>query len=725
MSRTRPNLCGFCEDLHFGSIYESTSVIDISAGKHPGLSSISALQQLATTCDCCAFFCRQIKDAITLAKYSSQKITGTPSFFTNLESLPLVLRAESRRMRIESYERAEAYRSLSLRFENKSEDKSEDKPEDKIIAPMRLATTRESVLDPVFVGPTDVRPPTVFRCNAVPEILSSEDIGNMVRNWYDQCSTKHAKCSKSSTKSIPKRVLDVGTADKPRLRLVENNNHLCGDYIALSYCWGTKPQTCTYRHNIEDFKLAIAESELPSTVKDAINITRALRVPFLWIDAFCIIQKDATDWNEQSSKMQEVYSESYLTLCASNASSVHDGVFHSRQNTTLEVDSVLEDGAQRSVYLIPDVGNPSSLQHFTDLTPLGARGWCLQERLLPCRKVYLHKQQMIWECSERFFFESGIRAGIVATISLEMPVVKQGINNELNFAKWEQLVQSYTACQLTNMTDRLPAIGGIAAHFSKSLKARALSLTSEEVEDDDRVDEAGEVDDDDYGSFFDFAEKIEKETVGSAEYVAGHWKDNLVPSLLWRVLGSRLPVSSSGYGAPSWSWASAPGQVKFKEGFNKHDNFQRWDNLTYHAEPSRENPWGSVPDAWVSFSAPLLEVTYDENVTEPALGINISGDEHRLVPDQDHPVLDSGIYLDRGAVSTKLFAVILYTNHKPRSYQIRPTEGWDGLFVSSSDASTYKRAGSFWRCKFRWRGLRTQVEEDIDLDFWTKSIKIV
>ncbi|ETS88210.1 hypothetical protein PFICI_02038 [Pestalotiopsis fici W106-1] len=366
----------------------------------------------------------------------------------------------------------------------------------------------------------------------------------------------------SGNTTVPDRVLDVGTTDQPRLRLLENCNDLQGDYIALSYCWGTQGQVFTVRDNLEKFKIEIIESGLPTTVRDAITITRALQIPFLWIDALCIIQLDETDWKIQSAKMQEVYGQSYLTLCASNASSVHDGVFHPRCNTTLEVDSIFEDLAQRSVYIILDVGKPSSLQYVTDLTPLGARGRCLQERLLPCRKVYLHHQQMVWECSERFFFESGIRTGITATISLDMPIVKRGLNNELNRVKWEQLVQSNTACQLTHMTDRLPAIAGIAKHFATSLAARAYSLASEEVADTGTADEADEADDEDYGSFFDMAEKIEKETIGSTEYVAGHWKGTLVPSLLWRVLGSKQLVPSSGYGAPSWSWAPAPGQVK-------------------------------------------------------------------------------------------------------------------------------------------------------------------
>ncbi|KAH6718353.1 hypothetical protein BKA61DRAFT_599503 [Leptodontidium sp. MPI-SDFR-AT-0119] len=35
---------------------------------------------------------------------------------------------------------------------------------------------------------------------------------------------------------------------------------------------------------------------LPKTLRDAIEVTRSLSFPFIWIDALCIIQDSTPDW---------------------------------------------------------------------------------------------------------------------------------------------------------------------------------------------------------------------------------------------------------------------------------------------------------------------------------------------------------------------------------------------------------------------------------------------
>lgn len=40
---------------------------------------------------------------------------------------------------------------------------------------------------------------------------------------------------------------------------------------------------------------------------------------YLWIDSLCIIQKDKTDWENESAKMAGVYQSAYLVIAASGA----------------------------------------------------------------------------------------------------------------------------------------------------------------------------------------------------------------------------------------------------------------------------------------------------------------------------------------------------------------------------------------------------------------------
>lgn len=54
----------------------------------------------------------------------------------------------------------------------------------------------------------------------------------------------------------------------------------------------------------------------------------------------------------------------------------------------------------------------------------------------------------------------------------------------------------------------------------------------------------------------EIAREMQRHLVGKDHYVAGIWKNYLVPSLFWEVVPSRLNTQPSEYRAPSWSWAS-------------------------------------------------------------------------------------------------------------------------------------------------------------------------
>lgn len=58
---------------------------------------------------------------------------------------------------------------------------------------------------------------------------------------------------------------------------------------------------------------------LPTTFRDAIQVTKGLGIRYLWIDSLCIIQDDDVDWKEESSKMASIYQNSFLTICATAA----------------------------------------------------------------------------------------------------------------------------------------------------------------------------------------------------------------------------------------------------------------------------------------------------------------------------------------------------------------------------------------------------------------------
>jgi hypothetical protein len=55
---------------------------------------------------------------------------------------------------------------------------------------------------------------------------------------------------------------------------------------------------------------------LPRTIRDAIEVTRAIDYRYLWVDSLCIIQDDEQDRDFQIAMMDQIYSNADLTIAA-------------------------------------------------------------------------------------------------------------------------------------------------------------------------------------------------------------------------------------------------------------------------------------------------------------------------------------------------------------------------------------------------------------------------
>jgi len=279
--------------------------------------------------------------------------------------------------------------------------------------------------------------------------------------WIRSCNREHgASCAPWALVSakLPTRVLDVSNPDF--VKLVETSGQR-GTYVTLSHRWGGSGVITTELSTIETRKSGIPLTQLPKTFSDAVQIVRRLKLRYLWIDSLCIIQDSPADWENESSKMADVYANSYLTIAASSSRDGNGGIFpewDSRSNkpyispesaslgipTFANAAPLLDTrgnpsgpvwvAQNRYVWIETSHGNkreglyvhiewmPSSIrrnpkqyfvggfgQRFDPLQnePLNSRGWTLQERLLSPRIVHYTTDQMYWECENSFFCEEG------------------------------------------------------------------------------------------------------------------------------------------------------------------------------------------------------------------------------------------------------------------------------------------------------------------------------
>ena len=351
---------------------------------------------------------------------------------------------------------------------------------------------------------------------------------------------------------------------------VNENMH----YVALSYCWGTRPQYCLTTENLTLLtNSGIDARTLPQTIRDLIFLSRYLGIEYVWVDALCIMQDDQTDWEGQSAIMGDIYENAELTICASSASSVYDGFLAPRAPVAVYCGSVseAEGSVERcSLYLGQSIFSWLLLRQVLESEPLHSRGWALQERLLSRRKIFFAQRQIIFQCRRAMLSEFGksIKNDLMDAVMDEREP-KSPIHEDWKaHGAWKGLVENYSACGLTRLSDRLPALSGLAEDHAKTASCSQM-------------------------------------------YIAGHWLASLPLSLLWDTVsgGSRDGL----FHAPSWSWASVRGEVKFDR-FAPGDLYKTLARIVdYGAELQGTNTYGGVSKAWLDISVPILKTRLFEH----------------------------------------------------------------------------------------------------------------
>ncbi|RGP72929.1 heterokaryon incompatibility [Fusarium longipes] len=346
--------------------------------------------------------------------------------------------------------------------------------------------------------------------------LSIKFLKSHLDECLSKCDTSHNICKQPENKPLPKRALDV-RGEKVRLC---NTDGQFGNYCALSYRWGPPEETLrTTDSNISDMMSGIELTTFPKLLQDAVTLTRKLDVPYLWIDALCIIQGNEEDWEAEAPKMGEYYKYATLTIAASLANQVAEPFLVPReemsQNIYTKFDFTNDGGATSQVIVrrVPDYAGIPLVAN----APLSTRAWTWQENVLSTRIAHFSKTEIIWECRSQQAFENG--AKLQCAVGLAYRFARAA--DDLEYY-WKALVTDYSKRELTYESDRLPAISSVASHYNSLLPGR---------------------------------------------YLAGVWEQWLFSDMAWMsswgVENRYPPAPKTPNEMPTWSWASVTGQVHF------------------------------------------------------------------------------------------------------------------------------------------------------------------
>lgn len=398
---------------------------------------------------------------------------------------------------------------------------------------------------------------------------------------------------------------------------------------------------------------------LPRTIRDAVHLTRALGLRYLWVDSLCIFQDSIEDWKSEVSMLPSYLSNSAITLAASSSASLADGFLSPIKSSPCFVFPIknADNDSHLEVLLRPALASAwDSLQG----DPLMKRLWCLPEIILSPRVIHFGSSRLVWSCgtvtsaddsdmdrlpiwSEHFKLDCPWNSSTTTQTAAVYEI-------------WHGVVSYASRLKTTLARDRLPAISGLAS-------MTALKL-------------------------------------GADTYLAGLWRNNLARDLLWR--RDRQTLRRLDIDCLSWTWAAYSGAITFRllsteselssHSFIKHSDQEGWETRKWEKGSKLDDVEGS----FIAIADIIDIETFSKNEN-----LFIEGKAGRLRMDT--------FYLPYARID-EIFGETLISKRTMIDVPER-SPGWFTTSVGTSFAILGRRKADL-PMRELWYGLLLEIEED-------------
>ena len=286
--------------------------------------------------------------------------------------------------------------------------------------------------------------------------------------WIKSCDTAHGKCHRQLfDPGKPFSSPDMYLVSVSRKCLVKANG---GErYVALSYVWGDETQrfkavkaNITFLNKTGSLSTTKIQDQLPNAIQRAMHFTSLLELDFLWVDFLCIVQDDPIHSAAQIDNMANVYSNSYLTLCAA------DGM--DAKSSMRGVPQCLEPrNVQQDVFVFSDGPVTSEwVRQMHGVSIYDERGWTFQEQILSPRTLHFTNHGLTWRCQEAVTQEQHLEIGRPSSTYSDLCLVRADTLWPC-LKKWDNLVSAYLKRWLTYDEDILRAFTGILGALDSSM----------------------------------------------------------------------------------------------------------------------------------------------------------------------------------------------------------------------------------------------------------------
>lgn len=221
---------------------------------------------------------------------------------------------------------------------------------------------------------------------------------SLVSTWLRHCDETHSRCQRK-LQVRSKRHIDIRLVDVVDQRIVRARTSFC--FFALSYVWGQVSMLSATAANISELEqpnaLLARATEIPQTIRDAMDFVSKLGERYLWVDSLCIVQDDNAEKHDQISQMHQIYSVAYATIVQHAGHDANAGLPGVRpgSRSTLATEAFPQDRAMMAVanFSVPRILSESVHS---------SRGWTLQEVLVSGRCLHFFDKQLTFVCTEEY-----------------------------------------------------------------------------------------------------------------------------------------------------------------------------------------------------------------------------------------------------------------------------------------------------------------------------------
>jgi hypothetical protein len=271
-------------------------------------------------------------------------------------------------------------------------------------------------------------------------MLSNSADLNLAKQWLSVCQSSHASCQRLQACSQTLRVIDCRNRT---LCLVDSSE----SYACLSYVWGD-------RLTNEQGDLASTLHQTPQTIEDAMSVTLSLGMFYLWVDRYCIDQRDLHEKHDIIRNMDRIYQGAEVTIIAPTGRNPQYGL-PGVGNTSRRPQLSLLAGDHAFL-------STENVREQIHASVWNSRGWTYQEMLMSRRRLVFTDSQMYFQCACAIWLESLDMAATESQSHLHeqfrvFPTI--GANND--FDEIQARLKEYYQRHLSYRTDAIHAFSGI------------------------------------------------------------------------------------------------------------------------------------------------------------------------------------------------------------------------------------------------------------------------